>query len=255
MRLEWHAATNVGAVRKVNEDGYFASEALGLWAVADGMGGMSRGDWASAQVVAALGAVVAQPELEPMMAQVARALQQANDTILRETETHGAKIGTTAVALLVRDDQFGVCWVGDSRAYLLRNRQLHQLTRDHSQVQEMVDHGILAPEQMDTHPLRNALTRAVGVMPELVVDAIVDRLEAEDLLLLCSDGLHGVIGDDELRDVLTQMPLREAAEELIGRCHAHGAPDNITMILVANDEVTLVKFVGDAEIAQAVFPT
>ncbi|MFC3174580.1 PP2C family protein-serine/threonine phosphatase [Novosphingobium bradum] len=249
MRLEWHAATDVGAVRKINEDRYFASEPLGLWAVADGMGGMARGDWASTQAVEAVGGVARQTSLEAMLHEAAGALRRANDAILAESHAQGTRMGTTAVVLVVRDNQFGVCWVGDSRAYLLRGRQMHKLTRDHSQVQEMVDHGIITPEQMERHPSRNVLTRAVGVQPDLAVDSIVDRLEPEDVVLLCSDGLHGVLDEREIRDILLRVPLSQVGQALIARCHEEGAPDNVTLVAVAAEEVTLIQF-GEAGSAQ-----
>ncbi|WP_353229668.1 protein phosphatase 2C domain-containing protein [Novosphingobium sp.] len=240
MRYEWHAATDVGAVRRINEDSFFTSEELGVWAVADGMGGMARGDWASAQVVACLNALRWQPDLEATIESVVAALVQANTAILTESEAHGARMGTTAVVLVVRDGRFGVAWVGDSRAYLYRHRQLHRLSRDHSQVQEMVDNGIITAAEAETHRMRNVLTRAVGVLPDLAVDTIVDDLAGDDLLLLCSDGLHGVLGEGEMAEVLARAPLAEAAQILIARCHGRGAPDNITLVTVTAEEVTLV---------------
>ena len=250
MRLEWHAATDVGAVRKINEDRYFASEPLGLWAVADGMGGMSRGDWASTQAVEAVGLAVHRGDLEGMLHEAAGALRQANDAILAESEAQGTRMGTTAVVLVVRDNRFGVCWVGDSRAYLLRDRRLHRLTKDHSQVQDMVDHGIITAEEMERHPSRNVLTRAIGVQPDLAVDSIVDTVLPEDLFLLCSDGLHGVIGEAEICEILLRAPLPRAGAALIERCHALGAPDNVTLVTVAAEEVTLVQFGEGAAGAQ-----
>lgn len=241
MRIEWHAATDVGVVRRVNEDSYFSSEELGIWAVADGMGGMARGDWASARVVTALQGLRWQAGLESAIESVVQALVQANAAILAESEQHGARMGSTAVVLVVRDDRFGVAWVGDSRAYLFRGRQLHRLTRDHSQVQEMVDNGIITAKEAETHRMRNVLTRAVGVLPDMGVDTIIDDLTSDDLLLLCSDGLYGVLGEAEMAEVLARSPLDEAARILIERCHARGAPDNITLVTVVAEEVTLVR--------------
>lgn len=240
MRIEWHAATDVGAVRRINEDSYFTSEEHGLWAVADGMGGMARGDWASAQVVKRLGDVVRGVSLEDTLDQVVRALVAANGAILAESEACGARMGTTAVVLVVDGERFAIAWVGDSRAYLWRQGQLHRLTRDHSQVQDMVDHGVITAAEAETHRMRNVLTRAVGVVPEFAVDTIIDTLAGDDIVLLCSDGLHGVVGETEMAQVLAHNPLVRAAEVLIERCHARGAPDNITLVTVAAEEVTLV---------------
>lgn len=240
MRIEWHAATDVGAVRRINEDSYFTSEELGVWAVADGMGGMARGDWASAQVVTRLRELTRAPTLEAMLDRIVAALVAANAAILAESEACGARMGTTAVVLAVEDDRFAVAWVGDSRAYLWRHGQLHRLTRDHSQVQDMVDHGIITAAEAETHKMRNVLTRAVGVVADFAVDTIIDSLAGDDIVLLCSDGLHGVVGEAEMASILAEHPLDRAADVLIERCHARGAPDNITLVTVAAEEVTLV---------------
>jgi protein phosphatase/serine/threonine-protein phosphatase Stp1 len=241
MRLEWHAVTDLGAVRRVNEDNYFASAEMGVWAVADGMGGMARGDWASAQVIRSLEAMPRQAALPSMIEVIVRALQDANAAILAEAERHGARMGTTAVVLAVRDGMFGIAWVGDSRAYLLRDRRLHRLSRDHSQVQELVDSGIITAADAAVHPMRNVLTRAVGVQDELAVDTIVDTLAGEDVVLLCSDGLHGVVSEAELADLLARQVPEVAAATMVEMCHARGAPDNITLVTVVAEEVTLVQ--------------
>lgn len=242
IRTEWHAVTDVGSVRTVNEDRFFVSEELGLWAVADGMGGMARGDWASGQVVAAFETLERHAGLADMLDAATAALARANDIILRESEVQGSRMGTTAVLLVVRDRDFGIAWVGDSRGYLLRGGCLYRLTRDHSQVQEMVDHGLLDDADAAKHPMRNVLTRAVGVVSPLAVDTAINQLEADDLVLLCSDGLYGVIGEAEMEDVLTRLPVQDAARAMIARCHQLGAPDNITLVAVSTVEVTLVQF-------------
>lgn len=242
IRTEWHAVTDVGAVRTVNEDRYFVSEELGLWAVADGMGGMARGDWAASQVIGALELLTPQPDLQGMLDAATTALATANDHILRESEAQNSRMGTTAVLLIVRNRDFGIAWVGDSRGYLLRGGRLYRLTRDHSQVQEMVDHGLLDAADAAKHPMRNVLSRAVGVVTPLAVDTVVNQLEADDLVILCSDGLYGVIGEAEMEDVLTRLPVEEAARAMIARCHQLGAPDNITFVTISTVEVTLVQF-------------
>jgi serine/threonine protein phosphatase Stp1 len=241
LRIEWYAATDLGAVRRVNEDNYFAAADRGVWAVADGMGGMARGDWASQRVIAALDAMPYQADLPVALDGVVRALHEANAAILAESEHHGARMGTTAVVLAVRDGVFTVAWVGDSRAYLLRGGHLHRLTRDHSQVQDLVDNGVIAAADAGRHPLRNVLTRAVGVQADLAVDTITDTLAGDDVVLLCSDGLHGVIGEAEMAEMLARQAPAAAAAEMIELCHARGAPDNITLVTVVAEEVTLVQ--------------
>ncbi|MEE4452458.1 PP2C family protein-serine/threonine phosphatase [Novosphingobium resinovorum] len=246
IRAEWQALTDVGAVRKHNEDRYFGSDTLGVWLVADGMGGLERGDWASTQVVEAVGALGWQDGVEDVLEAVRAALVQANETILAEAERVGKQMGSTAVALVIRERRFGIGWVGDSRAYLLRGKRLYRLTRDHSQVQDLIDHGVIDEAAAATHPLRNVLTRAVGVARPLQMDTIVDTLQDDDLLLLCSDGLYGVIGEQEMEATLSTQSFERAAETMIARCHELGAPDNITVIGVSTAEVTLIQYGSEA---------
>jgi serine/threonine protein phosphatase PrpC len=243
-RTESWAATDTGAVRKHNEDSYLVADGSRVWLVADGMGGLERGDWASSQVVEAIAAVPAVEGLEDLLEAIRSALTEANERILEESERVGKQMGSTAVALAVRDKRFGVAWVGDSRAYLLRDRRLYRLTRDHSQVQDLVDHGVIDEVAAATHPLRNVLTRAVGVARPLNVDTMIETLCDEDLLILCSDGLYGVMGEAAMQDALASQPFEEAARQMIARCHELGAPDNITVVGVATAEVTLVQFGG-----------
>lgn len=242
IRAEWQALTDVGAVRKLNEDRYFASDDLGIWIVADGMGGLERGDWASTQVVEAIAALSYHESLDATVDAIRGALEQANEQILGESETVGKQMGSTAVALVIRGRQFAIAWVGDSRAYLLRAGRLYRLSRDHSQVQELIDHGVIDEAAATTHPLRNVLTRAVGVARPLVMDSMTDTLLDDDLLLLCSDGLYGVIGEQEMEATLSSQPFERAAATMFERCHALGAPDNITVIGVSTSEVTLVQY-------------
>lgn len=237
-----HAVTDVGAVRELNEDRYFASDRDGVWAVADGMGGMARGDWAATQVVDALGAGDFSSGLEQAMAAAGRAFEQANAHIFEEAGRQGTQMGTTTVLLAIRDRQFAVLWVGDSRAYLWRDHRLHRLTRDHSQVQDLIDHGVLTPQDAETHPLRNVITRAIGVDRYVEPDMISDTLQPDDVLLLCSDGLHGVLGEAGMSQLLASSSLEDASRQMIARCHELGAPDNITLVAVVAAEVTALQF-------------
>lgn len=246
IRAEWQALTDVGAVRKHNEDRYFGSDQLGIWMVADGMGGLERGDWASTQVVEAVGALTFEDSVEATLESIRSALAQANERILTEGETQGKQMGSTAVALVIRGREFGVGWVGDSRAYLLRDGRLYRLTRDHSQVQDLIDHGVIDEAAAATHPLRNVLTRAVGVARPLQMDSMTDALQDEDLLLLCSDGLYGVIGEQEMEATLSGQMFERAARMMIARCHELGAPDNITLVGVSTAEVTLIRYGSEA---------
>lgn len=246
LRTEWQALTDTGLVREANEDRYFASDVLGLWAVADGMGGMARGDWAASQVVDALGFVVRDDDCDGMVAATAHAIHAANRVILTEAEAQGAQMGTTVVALVMRDRRFAMLWVGDSRGYLWRDRQLHRLTRDHSQVQELIDRGLLTPDEATRHPLRSTLTRAVGVTDPVLIDSISDTILPDDIFLLCSDGLHGVISEAEIAACLDSGDNAAAARALVQRSLESGAPDNVTLVMVAANESTLLQFGGIA---------
>jgi serine/threonine protein phosphatase PrpC len=242
LKTEWHAVTDVGVVRRVNEDRYLASDALGMWAVADGMGGMARGDWAAGMIIEVLSALSYQEDLRRAIDEATAALHQANARILHESSVVGEQMGSTIVLVAVRERQFAVMWVGDSRAYLIRDRRLYPLTRDHSQVQELVDRGVLDAEGAAKHPLRNVLTRAVGVGAQLEPDLAGGMLESDDLLLLCSDGLYGVLGEAEIQTILDREPIEQAGRTMISRCHALGAPDNITLVTLSLSESTLVQF-------------
>ncbi len=242
LRTEWHALTDTGLVREHNEDRYLAAEALGVWVVADGMGGMARGDWAATAVVDAIAGLQRVEDLEAMLAAVSEAICAANARVLTESTATGAQMGTTVVSLAVRDRRFGVIWAGDSRAYLLRDGMLHQLSRDHSQVQELIDRQLLTPEGAATHPLRHVLTRAVGVAEPLQLDMITDTLHPDDVFLLCSDGLHGVIDEPEITAQLRRIGSSDAAGAMVARCLERGAPDNVTVITVVATEPTLLHF-------------
>ena len=246
LRTEWHALTDTGRVRAHNEDRYCAAEALGVWAVADGMGGLARGDWAATAVVEAIVALPRDEDLAVMLDAVADAIQAANRRVLAESVSAGAQMGTTVVALVIRDRHFGVVWAGDSRAYLLRDGTLHRLSRDHSQVQELIDRRLLTAEGAATHPLRHVLTRAVGVAEPLELDTITDALRPDDVFLLCSDGLHGVIDEAEIADHLAQISSSDAVDAMVAQCLARGAPDNVTVVTIVASEPTLLHFASIA---------
>ncbi|MGH7023955.1 MAG: PP2C family protein-serine/threonine phosphatase, partial [Caulobacteraceae bacterium] len=185
LRLVDAARTDVGKVRKENEDSFFADPERGLYAVADGMGGFENGQWASQTVVESLAKTSLTEDFDADTLSVAGALHAANAQILEEAEANAARMGATAVALLIQDARFAVLWAGDCRAYLWREGVLHRLTRDHTQVQDMVDRGFLAPEDAAHHPMSHIVSRAVGVEEALEVDAVADEAQAGDVFLLC----------------------------------------------------------------------
>jgi len=245
-RLEWQARTDRGSVREHNEDSFAAVPEMTVWLVADGMGGHQAGDWASHQIADAFTTLPETQGLESLVSECAAAIHRANATIHARGAELGCQIGSTVVTLAVADDQFGVLWAGDSRAYLLRGDQLYQLTRDHTQVQAMVDRGILAQGEAANHPMSHILAKAVGVEPELELEGFTDQIESGDVFLLCSDGLYGMIGDEELHRLLRQNPFSQLADSLIERCLDLGARDNVTVILVQAHERTQLAFANPA---------
>ena len=240
-RVEGAGASHPGLKRRNNEDNWCARDDVGLWAVADGMGGHAHGDWASHAIVQALAGVAVGDDFHAATGLVADAIHSANRRVFTEAQRREQQMGSTVVALMIAHGCFAVLWVGDSRAYLLRHGQLHRLTRDHTQVQEMVDRGLLSAEEAQHHPRGHVLARAVGVAARLQVDVVTDEVAPGDLFLLCSDGLTGVVDDAALERALLEDSDRQAAlDRLIERTLAGGAPDNVTAVLVGVREATLL---------------
>jgi serine/threonine protein phosphatase PrpC len=240
LRIESAARTHEGRVRPHNEDSHIERD--GLWAVADGMGGHEGGDWASGEIVRALGAASLDGGFEAACDAAAGAIRAANAAILAEARVRGKQMGSTIVALLVEGARYAILWVGDSRAYLLRGGRLVQLSRDHSQVQEMVARGLMEPEQAIGHPMGHILSRAVGVQAEVEVDRADGEVQAGDVFLLCSDGLHGVVDDAIIAGELGRAAPGRALDRLIALTLDNGAPDNVTAIAIWASEPTLVSF-------------
>lgn len=227
--------THVGVVRSLNEDSFLDAPESGVWLVADGMGGESQGDLASRSVVDAMAQAQLAGDLTARAQRAAEILHRVNGELQAEAERHGdgRRIATTVACLLGFDDGRCVClWAGDSRIYRWRAGRLEQLTRDHSQVQSLVDEHVIDPEQAAVHSMRHVITRAVGALPELELDQRLDRAEPDDLFLLCSDGLHGLVSDGELERMLADGSPEELARALVHLAVSRGAPDNVTVGIV-----------------------
>ena len=233
LRFVSHGLTHVGRVRRRNEDAFLDAPERGLWAVADGMGGHAAGDYASTRIVAALGALEPAATLDAFEAAAAGALDSV-DAELRARAAGlgpGAVIASTVVVLLADRSEFAAVWAGDSRLYRRRGAGLRQLTVDHSQVQEMVEAGLLRPEEAAGHPLSHVVTRAVGTGPTEFA-TLRDALLSGDRLLLCSDGLTNMAADPEIARELASGSPQQAAERLRDLVLARGAIDNLTIVIV-----------------------
>jgi serine/threonine-protein phosphatase Stp1 len=246
LRLRAWSRTDVGRVRTANEDSFLERPEMGLWVVADGMGGHANGRWASGTIVDAVAPLTASGDLDADIRRVADAIHAANATIYDRSRVDGASMGSTVAALLVQEGFFAVLWVGDSRVYLYRNGTLHQLSRDHTQVQEMVDVGLLSPEEAKTHPMSHVLARAVGVQASLELDVIVDEAEVGDSFLLCSDGLTARVSPEEIAAAMAGGQPQVTSSSLVELCLERGAPDNVTAITVACEEMTRLSLASSA---------
>jgi protein phosphatase len=233
--LRWGAATDPGRVRKANEDGVLA--APGVFAVADGMGGHAAGEVASAVALETV-----QARLDPQvatMASVTDVVRAANEAVhrrsLEDPATRG--MGTTLTLMAPASgpdgDRLVLANVGDSRAYLLADGELRQLTRDHSYVEEMLAAGQITAEEARRHPHRHVVTRVLGVEPSVAVDTWLLTPERGDRYLLCSDGLINEVADDEIARLIVGAPdPQAAAEALVAAANANGGRDNISVVVI-----------------------
>lgn len=238
--------SDVGLVRASNQDAYAVFDDRGLWIVADGMGGHAGGDVASRMAVATIASCSVPPVLTgasvpPSDAAtfLRYAIEQANHAIRQEALTHPelTGMGTTVVLLRVTTQPAPcaiIAHVGDSRAYLVRNRTLTQLTQDHSWVEEQIRHGRFEPQDAHSHPMRHVLTRALGTEATVVPDISTHSLDPEDLLLLCTDGLTKMLEDEEILHTLlrTEDSPDTACQSLIKEANRRGGQDNTTVVVV-----------------------
>jgi serine/threonine protein phosphatase PrpC len=249
--LEAYGLTDVGRRRKLNEDTFLVDTETNLYAVCDGMGGHNAGEVASRLAIEALAAFVQKSageekditwpyglerELSFEANRLKTAIRLANKRVYKTADNREdyTGMGTTAVAALVSGPTLTVGSVGDSRCYLVRGGQLTQITRDDSWVSAAWAEGVLTSEEIERHPLRNVITKAIGAKDTLDVDILEQGLVTGDIAFLCSDGLHGLVKDEEMLRLLTPatQPLEEAAAKLVGAANDAGGKDNITVVLV-----------------------
>lgn len=232
-QLRYAAFSDVGLIRKNNQDGGYASPHMLV--LADGMGGAAGGDIASSVTVAHLAANDDVHPAEDLLPLLRRSLNEAHDELIERVEEKPslAGLGTTCIAIMRSNNKLAMVHIGDSRAYLLRDGALTQVTKDHTLVQYLVDVGKITAEEAEHHPQRNVIMRAVGDSPgELELDESVREAIPGDRWLLCSDGLFGVVSHDTIEHtLLTYKDVDECGEHLIDLALAGGAPDNVTVVI------------------------
>ncbi len=233
--------TDVGQIREHNEDAVASDLSIGLVLLADGMGGYKAGEVASE--IAAL--VIAAEVTESMQGKprisaslmLQDAVKKTNAIIyeISQNEPQCAGMGTTLVVALYANNKVVVGHIGDSRMYRLRGETLMQLTEDHSMVQEQINAGLITREQALVSTNKNLVTRALGVDPEVVLELQEFDVEVGDIYLLCSDGLSDLVQDDEIKNILLEMPssLSQAANKLIQTANEYGGTDNISVVITA----------------------
>ncbi len=239
-----------GVTRENNEDSLAAvtlnhasetaSQTIGVYAVADGMGGHEAGEVASKLAVRTvvrqlMGDVAEAGEDLPVHYQqwLERAVALANRVVRKKAHEENKNMGTTLVMAVVVGNDVHIANVGDSRAYLISPTRLRQITHDQSFVQSLVDKGVITPEQAANNPNRNRLTQAVGSQEDVNVDLFNETLENDESLLLCSDGLWNTLGDEEIIDIVRKAATpHTACQALVDACNAKGAQDNIAAVLV-----------------------
>jgi serine/threonine protein phosphatase PrpC len=249
--IEAFGKTDVGRRRKLNEDNLLIDRETNLFAVCDGMGGHNAGEVASKMAIETLHAFIAKSQgeekditwpygLEPNLSfeanRLKTAIKLANKRVFKAADNREdyTGMGTTLVAALVNDATLTVGNAGDSRCYMVRAGKLSQLTRDDSWVSAAWAEGILSSDEIDRHPLRNVITKAVGAKDNIELETSEHTLAAGDVVLLCSDGLHAMITDDEILKLLHPLPgsLEKTADVLIEAANAAGGKDNVSVVLL-----------------------
>ncbi len=247
--------TDIGRKRQRNEDSYLVNDKIGLYIVADGMGGHAGGEFASKIAVSTVEEIIRGEDRAksnvPMQTyldasdqssstegqeqdRLKDAINRAGNMIVRrafeDPELKG--MGTTSTVMFVSSDKAYIAHVGDSRAYCVREGQIIQITEDHSLVHEQLKSGLITEEEAKTHQLKNIITRSVGVQEEVEVDTVVWKIQPGDSYLLCSDGLSNMVHDEELQEIISKYNVEQGARELVDLANQRGGEDNITLILL-----------------------
>lgn len=248
--LESYGQTDVGRRRKLNEDNILVNAEVNLYAVCDGMGGHNAGEVASKMAIETLDSFIRKSHREKEITwpygldvnlsfdgnRLKTAIKLANKKVFKAADNREeyTGMGTTLVAALVSEKVMTVGSAGDSRCYLLRGGKLTQITRDDSWVSAAWAEGILSEEEIERHPLRNVITKAVGAKDTIEVEVVEQALEPGDIVLICSDGLHSMINNEQILQAVTPFPasLQEAAGALINAANEAGGKDNVSVVLL-----------------------
>jgi serine/threonine protein phosphatase PrpC len=253
MVFQSNALTHVGMVRKLNEDAFAERSDIGVWVVADGMGGHAAGEVASKAITDAIKALPSGGSFEEKHQAVRDCLQAANRQLLSRAEEYEDQRtpGSTVVVLIIDGTQGAVVWCGDSRIYRYADQELLQLTRDHSHVQELVDQGLIRQEDAESHAMANVITRAIGIVDPAEIDSHLMGVRPDDQFLLCSDGLSRMVSDSEIASMMTNKDRAEITNSLLHTALVRGASDNVTIVCVQNtidgasktdeDETTVIQ--------------
>jgi serine/threonine protein phosphatase PrpC len=235
-QLHWSSssATHVGHVRQINEDALLDRTDLRLWAVADGMGGHHAGDIASSSIIRILNETNPKTRLSAYVDEIEERILTINERLRKMALEHedNRTIGSTVVVMVALDQYCALLWAGDSRAYRLRDGNCAQLTRDHSQVEELIQKGLLLREDAEQHPASNIITRAVGASDDLYVDVDIEEIRSGDTFLLCSDGLYKHITDQEIAEFLKNPNIHEIGHGLVQLTLDRGAIDNVSVVAI-----------------------
>ena len=230
--VESFGVSHKGCVRDHTEDNYLVEPQTGLWVVADGMGGHEAGELASASIVDHLATIGIPSSAPDLRARFEDRLNRANAEIRNISRSRGITIGSTFAALLAMDGRFACLWAGDSRIYLVRNGRISQVSKDHSEVQELLDRGVISAEEALTWPRRNVITHAVGVSDQLRIDFQQGVLMAGDVFVLSTDGLTAHVRDAEIEAAVRSAAPQAACRSLLETVLARGGSDNVTIVLV-----------------------
>ena len=232
--ITWRSAlrSDVGKVRKLNEDSGLDSPDKRLWCVADGMGGHSAGDLASQMIVNSLAKVKASDSLSEHVDFVEHSILGVNNRLHELSSAQNQTSGSTVVVLLAGDRHCVFMWAGDSRLYRLRDTKLAQLTTDHTQAELYIEQGLISRESAADHPSGNMVTRAVGASEALFLDIDIAEIERGDRFLLCSDGLDKHVSDPEIEAIMQAGEPQEIVDRLIDLTLERGASDNVTVCAV-----------------------